>query len=121
MSGFKNSRMAEDIRREITAIIREMKDPGVQATNLTVMRTELAADLSYGKVYISSLEGMEAAKSAVKRLQAAQGYIRRELSSRLYIRKAPELKFIADDSVARSMEMFKKLEEIKTKEENHED
>lgn len=121
MSGFKNSRMAEDIKREITAIIRELKDPGVNASMLTVMHTELTADLSYGKVYVSSLEGFAAAKDAVKRLQAAAGYIRRELSARLYIRKAPELKFIADDSVRRSIEMFQKLETGKAEENGNED
>ena len=124
MPNFKNSRMAEDIKREITAIIRELKDPRINATMLTVVRTELAADLSYGKVFVSSLEGMQAAKTAVKGLEAASGFIRRELSARLYIRKAPELKFIADDSVSRSIEMFKKLEKAdseKTGDDGNED
>lgn len=109
MTNFKNSRMAEDLKREITAIIRELKDPRVASSVITVVRVELTADLSYGKVYVSSMDGLPAAKTAVKGLDAACGYIRRELGVRLRIRKAPELKFIADDSVLRSIEMFAKL------------
>ena len=62
---YKNDRTAEDIRREITAIIRELKDPRVQGKLLTVVRIELANDLSFGKVYISALEGYETAVNAV--------------------------------------------------------
>lgn len=110
MNNFKSSRMAEDIKREITAIIRELKDPRITSSMITVVRVELTADLSFGKIYISSYDGMENAKTAVKGLEAACGYIRRELGTRLRIRKAPELKFIADDSVRQSIELFAKLD-----------
>ncbi len=116
MPNFKNSRTAEDLKREIAAIIRELKDPRVRETMLTVMRVETAADLSYAKVYVSSMTGLEGAKNAVKGLQSATGYIRRELSARLHIRKSPELKFIADDSVRESIEMFEKLKRSAPKE-----
>ena len=114
MASFKSSRMAEDIKREITALIRELKDPRITATLLTVVRVELTADLSYGKIHISSMDGLEQAKIAVQGLQSASGYIRRELGNRLHIRKAPELKFLADDSVVRSIEMFAKLKPTET-------
>ncbi len=116
MNNFKSSRMAEDIKREITAIIREMKDPRVKESMLTVVRVELTSDLSYGKVFLSSMDGIEAAENAVKGLTAAVGFIRRELGTRLHIRKAPELKFIADDSVRKSIEMFAKLKTLSSDE-----
>ncbi len=119
---YKADRSAEDIRREITAILRELKDPRVTATMLTVVRVEIAHDLSFGKVYISSLDGIEGAKNAVKALNTgAKGYIRSELSARLRLRKAPELKFIADDSVEKGIEMFRKLNQTVKKEEENED
>lgn len=118
---YKADRTSEDIRREITAILRELKDPRVTATMLTVVRVEIAHDLSFGKVYISSLDGIESAATAVKALNTgAKGYIRSELSVRLHLRKAPDLKFIADDSVEKSLEMFRKLNSVK-KEETDED
>ncbi len=119
---YKADRAAEDIRREITAILRELKDPRVTATMLTVVRVEIAHDLSFGKVYISSLDGIEGAKNAVKALNTgAKGYIRTELSARLRLRKAPDLKFIADDSVEKGIEMFRKLNQTAKKDEEDED
>lgn len=110
MSSYKSARNGEDIKREITAIIREMKDPRVAGKLLTVVRAELAADLSYGRIYVSAMEGLDAAAEACRALTHAEGMIRRELGKRLYIRKAPELKFIADDSVREGNEMWKNYE-----------
>ena len=120
MSMYKNDRTAEDIRREITAIIRELKDPRVQGKLLTVVRIELANDLSFGKVYISALEGYETAVNAVKGLQHAQGLVRREVANRLRLRKSPELKFIADDSVRKGIELWQEYESKTRKDTNDE-
>ena len=121
MSMYKNDRTAEDIRREITAIIRELKDPRVQGKLLTVVRIELANDLSFGKVYISALEGYETAVNAVKGLQHAQGLVRREVANRLRLRKSPELKFIADDSVRKGIELWQEFESKTRKDKDNED
>ncbi len=110
MSMYKNDRTAEDIKREITAVIRELKDPRVRDKLLTVVRIELASDLSYGKVFVSALEGIETAKTAVKGLTNAQGLIRKEVANRLKLRKAPELLFVADDSVRQSAELWQNYE-----------
>ena len=115
MPNYKHGRTAEDIKREIAALLREMKDPRIAEAMLTVVRVELADDLSYGKVYVSSLDGIERAKQAVKCLKTATGLFRRELANRLHLRKAPELLFIADDSVEHSMEIFKKLSDLRKK------
>lgn len=110
MANYKASRSAEDIKREVAALVRELKDPRVDSLTLTVVRTEVAHDLSYCKVYISSLNGIEEAKTACEALNGnAKGFIRHELGVKLYLRKAPELKFIPDDSIEKSIEMFNKL------------
>ena len=103
--------MSEDIRREIVSVIRELKDPRVMGKMLTVVRVEVSSDASFAKVYVSDIKGIESAKEAVKGLTAATGYIRREVGSNLHLRKTPELKFIADDSIEQGFSMFKKLEE----------
>ena len=109
---YKSDRTAEDIKREIMLLIAELKDPRLNATMLTVVRTEVAHDLSFCKVYVSSMEGIDDAKAACKVLNGgAKGFLRREIGGRLGLRKAPDLRFIADDSVERSIEMFKKLNE----------
>ena len=52
MAGYKTDRVAEDIKREIVAVIRELKDPRVKDKMLTVVRVEVSSDLSYAKVYV---------------------------------------------------------------------
>ena len=112
MPNFKNSRMAEDIKREMTAILRELKDPRIDKM-LTIVRT----DLSGCKIYVSSFEGIEKTRESVQGLKSASGFIRRELFHRLKMRKSPELTFIADNSIERSAEISKKLSELIDEEE----
>ncbi len=107
MSSFKVGRMAEDIKRELTAIFRELKDPRINEL-LTVVRV----DLSHCKVYVSCFEGIEKARESVKGLTSASGFIKRELFHRLPMRKCPDLKFIADDSIAISAEINEKLRRL---------
>ena len=110
MGTYKQDRAAEDIKRELAAVIRELKDPRIAEHLISVSRAEVTGDLSYVKVYISAIEGLEIAKNAVKALTNASGLIRREVGKRLRLRKAPELKFIADDSIEYGMSIAKKLE-----------
>lgn len=117
MAGYRVSRVSEDIKREITAIVRELKDPRVAGKMLTVVRVEVSSDASFAKVFISDFGGIENAKQAVKGLTAATGYIRREVGQRLHLRKTPELKFVADDSVERGFKLFKKLDEAENRSE----
>lgn len=112
MPGHKSQRTAEDIRREIIRILKDIKDPRVAGKMLTVVRIDMASDNSYAKVYISDLAGVESAREAAKALNNAQGYIRREIGHNLHIRKAPELKFIGDDSIAHGMDIIRELEDL---------
>ncbi len=111
MPNFKNSRTAEDIKREMTAILRELKDPRINKM-LTIVRTDLSGDMSYCKIYVSCLEGIESTKESIKGLKSAEGFIRHELFHRLKLRKAPELVFIADSSIERGAEISRKLNEL---------
>ncbi len=112
MSTYKQDRAAEDIKRELAAIIRELKDPRISEHLISVARAEVSGDNSFVKVYISAIEGLNVAKNAVKALTNATGLIRREVGKRLHLRKTPELKFIADDSIEYGMDIVKKLEEL---------
>lgn len=111
MAGFRLGKATEDIRRELSDILRSVKDPRVSGL-LSIVKIDLSGDMSYCKVYVSSLEGMESTRQSVKGLTSAQGYIRRELGMRLHTRKTPELRFVADDSIEISAKISKRLEEI---------
>ena len=58
MASFKAGRLGEDIKRELTDIIRGLKDPRI-AEFLTIVRVDLSNDLSHCKIYVSSFEGIE--------------------------------------------------------------
>ena len=92
--------------------MQEVKDPRVTGKLLTVVRVNVSRDSSYAKVYISDLNGIDGAKEAVDALNKSAGYLRGEIARNLHLRKAPELKFIADDSVAHGMEIIKELETL---------
>ncbi len=112
MANHRADRMSEDIQREIAALIMEMKDPRLHNGIVSVVRCDMARDLSYCKVYISSMKGLDTAKEAAKALTNAQGYIRRELGLRLKLRYAPALNFEATDSIEYSANISRILGDI---------
>ncbi len=120
--GYRAGRMSEDIRRIISGKMRDLKDPRIHGGEmLTVVRCDVANDGSYCKVYISSFEGYEKAKEAVKGFESATGYLKREISNVLKLKKCPELKFVADNSIEHSAEITRKLREIIKDEPSDED
>ncbi|MBR2305455.1 MAG: 30S ribosome-binding factor RbfA [Ruminococcus sp.] len=113
MASHRAGRMSEDIKRIISGYMRELKDPRINGGNmLTVVRCDVARDGSFCRVYISSFEGLDRAKEAVKGFQSASGLIKREISNVLGLRKCPELKFVADDSIEHSAQISKRLKEL---------
>ena len=112
MPSHKIERATEDIRRELTAIFRELKDPRVNKAFLSIVRVEVTNDLSYCTVYVSAIEAMDRAKEAVKGLKSASGYIRRELGHRLKLRHVPELIFNATDSIEYSANISRILNSL---------
>ena len=104
MSSHRIDRVSEDMKRSLSSIIRELKDPRI-STMLSVVRVEVSGDMSYAKVYVSALEGLEKTQESVKGLKSAAGYIKRELSRAVKMRKMPDLTFIADNSIAHGSEI----------------
>ncbi len=113
MPNSKNlQRLNEDMKREIISIISSMKDPRVQGF-LTVMRVEVAQDLSSAKVYISMLSGEHTTADSVKALNKASGHVRSEIAKRMHIRKSPEFRFIADEGAAYASHINDVLHDLK--------
>lgn len=112
MAGNKIARVTEDVHREITAILRDVKDPRVRDCLLSVVRVEVTNDLSYGTVYVSTMEGMDRTKNAVQGLKSAAGFIRRELGRRLQLRHVPELIFKPTDSIEYGASISRMLHDL---------
>ena len=68
MPSFRLDRTSEDVKRELTDIMRTLKDPRINGL-LSILKVDLSKDLSLCRVYVSSLDGVDAAKSAVEGLR----------------------------------------------------
>lgn len=92
-------RVNEEIQREMSSLIRTVKDPRVaEAGMVSVTTVETTPDLKYAKIYVSVLD-KSASAQALKGLKSASGYLRRELGRALNLRNTPELTFVRDDSI----------------------
>ena len=112
MPSHKIDRITEDIKRELTAIFREVKDPRVTRNFISIIRVDVTNDLSYCTIYVSAIEGLEKAKEAVEGLKSASGFIKRELGDRLKIRHIPALIFTPTDSIEYSANISKILNQL---------
>lgn len=111
MAGFKIDRITQDIKYELSVILRELKDPRISKM-LSVVKVYVSNDMSHCKVYVSALEGFDKTKESVAGLKSATGFIKREISNRLHLRKCPDMTFIADDSIEYGAQINKMLENL---------
>ena len=116
MAGYKINRITSDIKITLSELLREVKDPRVSKL-ISIVKLDVSGDMSYATVYVSAIEGEEATKESVKALnKSAAGFIRRELGARMKLRKVPELRFIADNSIIKSSEIISIIKSFDEKE-----
>ena len=106
MASNRIGRINEEIQKELANLIRNLKDPRVQDTMISITHVETTPDLRYAKVYASFLQEEKAAE-AMKGLKSASGYLRRELGRALQLRYTPELVWTLDDSITYGAKMLK--------------
>ena len=107
----KNNRINGEVQRELSSILREVKDPRVDPL-LSVTKVEVTPDLQFCKCHISTLSGEDGLLRTIEGLKNAEGFIRRELAHRVNLRKTPKLQFVEDRSIAYGVEMAKRIEEL---------
>ena len=101
----------QEIQKELASLIRNLKDPRVQDTMISITHVETTPDLRYAKVYASFLQE-ERANEALKGLKSASGYLRRELGRALQLRYTPELVWTLDDSITYGAKMLKLINSL---------
>ena len=97
MASNRIGRINEEIQRELSGLIRTVKDPRVHGL-VSITAVDTTTDLRYAKVYVSVLDKSDV-NEVVKGLKSAGGYLRRELGRALQLRYTPELIFERDDSI----------------------
>ena len=111
MASNRIGRINEEIQKELASLLRNLKDPRVQDTMISITRVETTPDLRYAKVYVSFLQEDKAA-DALKGLKSAGGYLRRELGRSSQLRYTPELVWEQDDSITYGAKMLKLINSL---------
>ena len=117
MASNRINRINEEIQKELSSLLRTVKDPRVQDTMISITQVETTPDLRYTKVYVSFLQE-ERVKDAMAGLKSAGGYLRRELGHNLQLRYAPEIVWSLDDSITYGAHMLKLINSLEI---SHED
>ena len=107
----RTDRISEEVKRELSAVVRELKDPRLPLMT-TVVAVKVTKDLKFAKAYISVLGSAEDKKGALAALKSASGFIRREIGHRLNLRNTPEFTFVEDDSIEYGAHINEILKEL---------
>ena len=104
-------RISEEVMRELSTLLRGVKDPRLSSLMLTVLRCEVTNDLRWCRVYLSVLGDFDE-KELRKGLKSCSGFLRSELAHRLSLRYTPELTFVLDDSIAHGAHIAEVLNKL---------
>lgn len=108
----------QELRRRITEIIQqEIDDPTMEFLSITRVKT--TTDLQESKVYFSLLDDTQYAK-AQSALDNMKGLIRGLLGKKVHLKVTPQLRFIPDESIKLSVDVYKKLQDLKESQDSHE-
>lgn len=119
MANYRRGRINDEMKKELSLVLREVKDPRLSGAFISVTAVEVTADLKYAKVYYSAMMGDKA--EVAKGLKSSAGYIRREIAQRLNLRMTPEFSFYEDHSIEHGAHISKLLNGIEiTPEEDEE-
>lgn len=110
MASNRIGRINEEIQRELSTLIRNVKDPRVKGM-ISITAVNTTPDLRYCNVYVSMLDKGDV-KEVVKGLKSAAGYLRRELGRTVQLRYTPELSFIPDDSIAEGARILELIHDL---------
>ena len=120
MASNRIGRINEEVQKELASLIRNLKDPRVQDTMISITHVETTPDLRYAKVFASFLQE-DKASDAMKGLKSASGYLRRELGAKLNLRYTPELQWELDDSITYGAKMLKLINSLEVSSDDHDE
>lgn len=110
MANHKVERIASDITKYLSNILLlETNDDLLK--QITIIDTVVSKDLSYAKVYFTSLNDLPHEKLE-KEVNEAAPYLRGKLARVLEVRNIPELKFIYDTSIEYAQNIENIIKEI---------
>ena len=110
MKTHRLARVAEAIREVASqTILFELRDPRVKG--VTVTRAEVSGDLQHAKVYVSVMGSPKEQQLCLHGLRHAAGFVQSKLAGRLQTRFTPQVQFVLDQGVKKSIEMTRLINE----------
>ncbi len=99
--GSRSLRIGEQLCRELATMLRkEVNDPRI--SKVIICEVVVTKNLGLAKIYFSFLDTQQDLEEVMQGLESAKGFFRTQLGRKLHIRKIPELRFIFDDTTAKS-------------------
>ncbi|MBQ7921230.1 MAG: 30S ribosome-binding factor RbfA [Clostridia bacterium] len=111
MAKYRQNRINDSVTQEVSAILREVKDPRVAEAMLTITSSDVTADLKYAKIYYS-VYGEVDDKELTKGFKSVAPFVRSQLAKRLNLRITPELQFVRDHGVEHGADIAAILKSI---------
>ena len=97
--GSRPDRVADQLRSELADLLaREVHDPGVGF--VTITRVHVSPDLQQARVMYTALGDEKSRAETARALIRVAPFLRRQIGGRLRLKRAPEFKFVYDESVA---------------------
>ena len=117
---YRSGRLGEEIKKIISnMLLRELKDPRLQNSLVSISDVEVSYDGSYATVYISVMgesisddAGEEEKQEILKALKSASGFMRKEIGRNVKLRHVPELTFKIDNSLEYGRRMSKIIDSL---------
>ena len=100
MAKFRQQKIDEEMKRELSSLIPSLKDPRLSCLLISVTSVLVTKDLKFAKIYVSVFADEEKGKEVIKGLTSSAGFLRREIGMRMGLRYTPEFTFVLDDSIA---------------------
>ncbi|MBQ7718556.1 MAG: 30S ribosome-binding factor RbfA [Clostridia bacterium] len=117
MASYRSGRIDEEVKRELGAVIRELKDPRISGV-VSVVAVKVTKDLSFAKAYISVLGTPKQQSDTMLGINSAAGFIRKEIGQRLNLRHTPQFLFKADNSIEHGAHINKLITDVLSQDEN---
>ena len=114
MGSYRIQRVNAEIQRQLTEILREVKDPRL-TDMVSVISVDVDADLRMGKAFLSIYsQTREKKMENLEAIRSSAGFIRHALAQRIpHIRQIPQMSYFLDESLDYGEKIERVLADLK--------
>ena len=112
MAGYRQTKINEELTHALCEAVRELKDPRIQSSIVSITDVDCAKDLKNATVYFSFFSNKYTEKDIKTALKGAAGYLRTYLAKKINLRETPLLSFSFDNSIERGNRISELLRDV---------